>query len=121
LPQNGVLAVSGFGPETLKEVMQLSGRGLDYLDFDAFTQCFTEWFTPLACDQRRCTLRFEDGWDVLRHLKETGVTATGAAERALWTRQRLATFVTDYKRLFATPDGGVQLTYEPFWFVGAKK
>ena len=121
LPKGGLLAVSGFGPATLQEVLQLSGHGLDYLDFEAFTACFTEDFIPLATDQRQCTLHFNDGWDVLRHLKETGVTATGAAERALWTRQRLAAFVTHYRERFPDDAGGVRLTYEPFWFVGAKR
>ena len=121
LPKGGLLAVSGFGPATLQEVLQLSGHGLDYLDFEDFTACFTEDFEPLATDQRQCTLHFKDGWDVLRHLKETGVTATGAAERALWTRQRLAAFVTHYRERFPDDAGGVRLTYEPFWFVGAKR
>lgn len=121
LPKGGLLAVSGFGPATLEEVLHLSGHGLNYLDFEAFQAVFSEAFTPLASERKRCTLHFKSGWDVLRHLKETGVTATGASERAIWTRHRLATFVTDYHAQFPDDMGGVRLTYEPFWFVGARK
>ena len=121
LPKDGILAVSGFGPKTLTEVRQLTGYGLDYPDFDGFFAAFSEAFEPLESEHRTCVLHFESGWDVLRHLKETGVTATGAGRTQLWTRRQLATFVTDYNRQFVGDGGKVTLTYEPFFFVGKRR
>ena len=121
LPKDGILAVSGFGPKTLTEVRQLTGYGLDYPDFDGFVAAFSEAFEPLESEHRTCVLHFESGWDVLRHLKETGVTATGAGRTQLWTRRQLATFVTDYNRQFVGDGGKVTLTYEPFFFVGKRR
>jgi malonyl-ACP O-methyltransferase BioC len=121
LPKNGILAVSGFGPATLTEVRQLTGYGLTYPTFEAFTAAFESAFLPLAAEPLSCIMQLESGWEVLRHLKETGVTATGAAREQLWTRRQLAQFVADYNRRFPHPEGGVTLTYEPFLFVGSRR
>lgn len=121
MPKDGILAVSGFGPQTLKEVRQLTGYGLNYPTFEAFIAAFSDEFTPLSAEPLTCEMRFDSGWEILRHLKETGVTATGAAREQLWTRRQLAQFVADYNRLFAHPEGGVTLTYEPFLFIGSRK
>lgn len=120
LPQGGLLAVSGFGPKTLPEIRELTGKGLDYPVFEQFVSAFTSAFTPLETQHFTHTMHFKSGWDVLRHLKETGVTATGAAEKTAWTRRRLAAFVVAYQARFAA-ENGVYLTYEPFLFVGARR
>jgi malonyl-ACP O-methyltransferase BioC len=121
MPKGGILAVSGFGPQTLKEVRELTGYGLNYPDFNAFTEAFSEDFTLLESEPLVCAMQFESGWEVLRHLKETGVTATGAGREQLWTRRQLAKFVADYQRRFSNERGEVTLTYEPFLFVGSRK
>lgn len=121
LPKDGILAVSGFGPATLTEVRQLTGYGLNYPTFEAFNAALSEAFEPLETDRFTHVLTLESGWEVLRHLKETGVTATGAARENLWTRRQLADFVRTYGQRFAKDDNGVTLTYEPFLFIGARR
>ena len=118
LPKGGVLAVSSFGPATLREVRDLTGRGLDYLDFDRFCATFAAAFAPCATERAVRTCVFPDAAAVLRHLRETGVTATG--DGSPWTKTRLSAFSEAYARRFPA-DGGVALTYEPFWFVGVKR
>ena len=120
LPKGGFLAVSCFGPKTLQETAALSGRGLVYPDFASFSATLAEWFEPLEQDSAVEQLVFPDGFAVLRHLKATGVTATGAGE-APWTRGRLAAFAEAYGRQFPAEAGGVRVTYEPFWFVGVRR
>ncbi len=118
LPKGGVLAVAAFGPKTLREVAALTGRGLSYAGFEAFVGAFGD-FEPRTAERRTLTLAFPDATAVLRHLRETGVTATGGGD-APWTRARLAAFSAEYARRF--PHGeGVALTYEPFWFVGVRR
>lgn len=118
LPKGGLLAVSAFGPGTLREVAALTGRGLPYATFEAFVAAFGA-FEPCAAERAERTLAFPDATAVLRHLRETGVTATGAGDTP-WTRARLAAFSADYARRFPL-GGGVALTYEPFWFVGVRR
>lgn len=118
LPKGGLLAVSAFGPETLREIAALTGRGLTYAAFEDFVSAFED-FEPLAAERAEHTMVFPDATAVLRHLRETGVTATSAGD-APWTRARLTAFAEDYARRFPA-EGGVALTYEPFWFVGVRR
>ncbi len=120
LPRGGLLALSSFGPETLREVAALTGRGLRYLPHEGFVAAFGGAFEPLETPREVRALRFADGTAVLRHLRETGVTATASGD-APWTRARLAAFNAAYAARFPHPEGGVTLTYEPFWFVGRRR
>lgn len=120
VPHGGFVAVSSFGPETVREVTALTGRGLRYPDHATFTRTFRAAFEPLTAGRETHVLRFADGTAALRHLRETGVTATGGGD-APWTRARLAAFNADYAARFPHPEGGVTLTYEPFWFVGRRR
>lgn len=120
LPKGGVLAVSCFGPATLRETAALTGCGLHYPDFETFRSSLETAFDCCACEQAIETLTFPDASSVLRHLKATGVTATGASG-GTWTRGRMAEFCTAYESQFPAKDGGVTATYEPYWFVGTKR
>lgn len=119
LPRNGILAVSCFGPATLRETAELTGCGLTYPDFADFRAALETAFDCCVCEQALETLLFPDAAAVLRHLKATGVTATGASGGP-WTRGRMAEFSAAYESRFAV-DGGVTVTYEPYWFVGKKR
>lgn len=119
LPPNGLLAITGFGPETLKEIASLTGHGLTYPTFADFVAALSEAFQPLVTERDTQVLSFPDAKAVLRHLKETGVTATSAGDHS-WTRSRLEAFSADYAAHFGTADG-VSLTYEPYWFVGVRR
>lgn len=117
LPKGGLLAIASFGPETLREVMALTGRGLDYLAEADFFAAF-EGFEPKAREHRFHTLAFPDAPAVLRHLRETGVTATGGGE--VWTPARLKAFAQAYAERFPHPQG-VSLTYETYLYVGVRR
>ncbi len=120
LHPQGLLAISGFGPQNLREIKALTGHGLTYPDFDTFVSAFATDFVPLETAHRTEVLHFADASAVLRHLKETGVTATGATAQP-WTRARMEALSEAYAAQFPSPEGGVTLTYEPFWFVGRKR
>lgn len=120
LPKDGILAVSCFGPATLRETAALTGCGLTYPGFDAFRAALETAFDCCACERTVETLVFPDAAAVLRHLKATGVTATGASGGP-WTRGRMAEFAAAYASRFPAASGGVTVTYEPYWFVGKKR
>ena len=120
LPPGGLLALSAFGPATLRELRALTGRGLRCPDETDFAAAFDGLFRPLARERAVRTLAFPDARAALRHLRETGVTAT-ADPSVRWTRARLEALDADWRRGFPHPDGGLALTYEPLWYLGARR
>ena len=62
-------------------------------------------------------LTFASPMEVLKHLKETGVTGIGSRT---WTRQSLAEFCRRYEQRYPSPEGGVLLTYHPIYMIAKK-
>ena len=115
-----LLAFTAFGPQNLQEVTALTGRGLAYPTGEEWEgRLRQEGFSPLFRREWLRTLLFPSPREVLRHLKETGVTATGKGE-APWSRRRLQEFQEEYRRRFAQGGEAVPLTYHPLLFVARK-
>ena len=90
------------------------------LDFpqgtDLITSCSTlQWF---ADTERFFALSFGTPLEVLRHLKQTGVTGT---EKRVWTRGRLQSFCDEYIRMCGNDDRSVSLTYHPIYVIARKR
>lgn len=113
LAPGGYLAVSCFGPGTLREIAAIEGVALRYLPLAGHVRCLRHDFELLLAEEDDIVLQFDTPADVLRHLKLTGVTGT---RRQAWTRRDLGRFEREYARLFATADG-VRLSYRPLYFV----
>lgn len=120
LRPGGVLLLSTFGPDNLREVRQLTRQGLHY------TPCsrVAHWLDGLApvvrVEEELYPLSFASPREVLLHLKRTGVTATTTASSGFWTASKLRAFEQDYQRLFATPSGGVSLSYHPIYLMAER-
>ncbi len=114
----GILAFSTFGPENLREIRSLTGNGLHYFTPTEIREMLIPGFQILHASEEVATLTFPTPTDVLRHLKQTGVTGT---EKRIWTRARLQHFNEEYLRLFPTEDGQVSLTYHPVYVIVEKK
>jgi malonyl-CoA O-methyltransferase len=122
LRSGGQLLFNTFTLEHFCELKTLTGQGLHYpseQDWRAELDKFG--FTTHYCTPYRRTLTFATPYDVLRHLKATGVTAIAptphadqdnASQSHFWNKQRLAEFEQRYREQFATSDGQVTLTYE---------
>lgn len=117
LRPGGLLAVSLFGPDNLCEVAALTGRRLDYPTMDEVRQQLSARYTLRHAEEERFRLSFDTPHDVLRHLRQTGVTGTG---RTTWTRSRLADFDARYRAAYPSPEGGVTLTYHPIYIIAEK-
>ena len=113
LAPGGLLAFTTFGSDNLREIRALTGHGLHYPDLPRLEAMLDDGFHLLHATQEVRQMHFADPVDVLRHLKQTGVTGT---ERRIWTRTRLADFCRDYRDRFGT-DRGVTLTYHPVYIV----
>lgn len=118
LNPEGLLAVTTFGPENLREIAELTGSGLRYLDPDRLQQLFSRKFDLIGFRQELLRPQFDTPLAVLKHLKATGVTAAGGPQR--WTRKRLEEFSAGYRR-FQTGNGKFPLTYHPITLIARKK
>lgn len=109
--------VSTFGPGNLEEVRSLTGQGLTY-------PSMTDWQSALkslplsSCElfEERIPIHFPSAREVLRHLKETGVTALPDSSERMRTRQQIITFAEQYEKHFTELNPpGVRLTYHPIY------
>ena len=114
LKPNGLLAITSFGEDNLKEIRQMTNVGLNYPNLSQWQNWLANDFELLWHDDVNVILDFDTPLDVLKHLKYTGVTATNQKN---WTRKKLNKFVDDYLQAFSLPSGKVGLTYHPLFFI----
>jgi len=118
LSPQGVCAFSIFGPGTMKEIAQLTGRCLEYRSMLDISGMVGGKFTILAAEQEQHVLYFPSVRGVLRHIKDTGVSGVSQKER--WTNARLRQFEREYVQQFGS-DAGLPVTYESIYVVAQKK
>lgn len=118
LQPGGCLLFNTFLPDNLFEIRALTGQGLVYPNATELGAWLSSDFELKRCEEETIRLALASPVEVLRHLKATGVTATG---NQLWTKGRLEQFSKQYIEQFSTPDGYVTLTYRPLYFVAIKK
>lgn len=114
----GILLFNTFAPGNLHEIKQLTGKGLGYPSVSQLGEWLEESYHLLHFREETIVLTFDDPLDVLRHLKYTGVTATGDGR---WTRGRQDVFCRSYRELFRTDNDRVTLTYRPLYVLAVKK
>lgn len=122
LNRNGYLCFSSFAPQNLIEIKTLTGHGLSYLSLDEVRSKLLQCgFEVVYASERIHQLYFMHPQQVLKHLKETGVTAT--ASNFKWNKQRLQEFYQGYEQ-FVTSDELHQkvytLTYHPLYFIARR-
>lgn len=118
LAPNGLLAIATFGQENLKEIRTLTKIGLDYPSLSDWQSWLSKDFDVLYAETTMESLAFSSPLDVLKHLKNTGVTATG---KGAWTKQKLNGFIQQYQQQFALSSQQVSLTYQPLWIIARYK
>lgn len=125
LKSQGYFAFSTFGKENMKEIRELTGKGLPYRSLKELVTALSPHFDILHSEEELIPISFEDPMKVLHHLKQTGVTGvTGVAgmnpKEHPWTRRDLRHFCECYTRQFAQ-DTFVCLTYHPIYIIAKKK
>jgi malonyl-CoA O-methyltransferase len=113
MSEQGVVAISTFGPNNLVEVRQLTGSGLSYYSFAEFAEVFGKYFDIVEMYEEESVVHFVEPIEVLRHIKQTGVNG---AFRQRWNKGRLADFTNGYGQFRTTK--GYSLTYHPIYAVG---
>lgn len=120
LKPGALLAVTSFGPQNLREIAALTGRGLHYHDLQTWQRLLQPHFSLLHADEHLHQLPFHSPLDVLRHLRQTGVTATASSSTPPWTRTQLNDFSQRYRQRFRLPDGDLPLTYHPLTLIARR-
>ena len=118
LSDGGILAFSTFGKKNMREIHTLTGHGLEYLSLDNLKVLLSPRFEILYAEEEIVSLPFGTPLEVLRHLKQTGVTGT---EKRVWTRGRLQSFCDEYIRMCGNDDRSVSLTYHPIYMIARKR
>lgn len=77
LNQNGILLLSTFAKQNLKEIKQSTGFGLNYFSLNELEQIFKIYFNEVKITQELVELSFDNALDVFRHLKLSGVNSLG--------------------------------------------
>ena len=117
LHEGGYLAFSTFGPHNTEEVATLASAGLSYPSLEALREMLAARYEVVYAHEEQLRLSFASPLEVLRHLKETGVTGTAAQA---WTRGRLQEFCREYTRQFSDERGRVYLTFHPIYMICRK-
>ena len=102
----------------MREIHTLTGHGLEYLSLDNLKVLLSPRFEILYAEEEIVSLPFGTPLEVLRHLKQTGVTGT---EKRVWTRGRLQSFCDEYIRMCGNDDRSVSLTYHPIYVIARKR
>ncbi|MGL5957619.1 MAG: malonyl-ACP O-methyltransferase BioC [Phocaeicola sp.] len=118
LSDGGYLAFSTFGKENLKEITTLTGSGLSYFTIEELCEKLLTDYEIVYAEEEHSTLYFSTPKEVLKHLKQTGVTGI---EKRIWTRNKLEAFITAYKKLFSHKEEKVSLTYHPIYIIAKKR
>ena len=117
LSADGYLAFTTFGKNNMQEIRETTGEGLSYLTLEEICQSLSNQYEVIHADEQIIEQYFDDPKQVLRHLKETGVTGISNQR---WTPRILIQFCEAYGKLFTTVQG-VRLTYHPIYIIAKKK
>ncbi|MDE6453408.1 MAG: DUF452 family protein [Muribaculaceae bacterium] len=115
LRPGGILAVSTFGPDNLRETAQASGVGLHLADRDTWTTAVGAMRDAeiLTIEQKLIQCRFDNALDSLRSLSLTGVNAL--------SRNGGGTARSVARAMQPDADGRYTITYQPLFIMLRKK
>jgi biotin biosynthesis protein BioC len=114
---DGLFIFNTYGPSNFQEIRQLIGTGLPYPGMNQLREMLQHSFEVTEAFEENHTRHFDSPCLVLRHLQQTGVTATDGS--FTWNKQKLQSFERDYFRLFSK-DGKVTLTWQVYYFICRK-
>ena len=122
LTPQGTLLISTFGERNLHELRTLTGRGLHYFPSSAYREFCSRNFKEVEVQEEEVVLRFSSLFDLLHHLRATGVTHLPNDNISyLCGRAQLAQLEREYTMKYPHPQGGISLTYHPIYIKCSKK
>lgn len=116
LHEKGHLAFTIFGPGTMFEIAQITGRSLQYKSNDELCAMLHSKYKIMSMHTEKKCLYFPTVRAVLRHIQQTGVGGLG---RASWTKKRLMEFEQRYAKEFSS-DLGIPVSYVSTFVIAEK-
>ena len=114
LKPNGILAFTTFGINNFQELKQLD-HGLDYMDIKSLKSLFGKKQDSLFIEEEIKILEFKTPYEVLKHIKLSGVNAIG---KTFFTKSKLNKLINDYYKYFKIKNKqSVSLTYHPIFII----
>ena len=117
LTENGLLAITTFSNNNLKEFSEVTGNGIAYASSHQLKEMISSKYEILHFSQQEIEITFDTPYDILRHLKQTGVTGTCNQS---WTKGKVEAFCREYSEKFST-GSEVRLTYSPIYIIARKR
>jgi len=117
MASGSIIAFSTFGKDNFMEIKVLQGVCLKYPSMEELHSWLSSSFEMLHCSEEIIQLHFETPWDVLKHIRHTGVNSISDKH---WNRRDLSNFEAKYNELYANPDSSVSLTYHPIIVIARK-
>jgi malonyl-ACP O-methyltransferase BioC len=112
----GILALTTFGPQNLRETRKLTGDSLYYLSLEQLSAKLDRRAVILESSERIQVMTFPSAHEVLQHLKRTGVNSL---RQNHWPPRTLKRFCSEYESRFRS-ESGVTLTYHPIVVVARR-
>lgn len=112
LAPNGILAMSIFGDENLKEIINEFDIKNKTYSQEAFKEYLSQ-YNIIYYEEEIIKLRFNTPVEILKHMKFTGVNAI---KKINLTKSKLKDFEENYKKQY-TENGKVLLTYNPVYII----
>ena len=116
LKPDGWFVFNLFGPRNLHQIKALTGIGLEYLPADALRDVLGHCFRIEELREQTVRQGFDTPFDALRHLQQTGVTASGDFR---WTPGKLRAFERDYMDRYGE-GGTVFLDWDVLYVIARK-
>lgn len=113
LASEGVFAFSTFEDGNLSQIKTLTEKSLNYYKKEELENILGEKFKVIYSSTEVVDLEFDSAYDVLRHLKQSGVNSLSETKL---TRKMLMEFSDKYLELFSKNDKLI-LTYKPMYFI----
>lgn len=118
LNSNGLIAISTFGIDNLKEIRECGGETLKYYTFNQLKEIVSCNFDIIHMEEEHIVELFPTPLSVLKHLKATGVTASNSLR---WRRSDHLRFQELYSERFTTDTNMVKLTFNPIYIIAKKR
>lgn len=115
LDDDGILAISIFGEDNLKEIKSIFNIGNEISSISSMEN-FLNTQKIIAKKEDKIKIDFETPMEVLKHLKYTG---TNAIKEIKLTKTKLKDFEQRYKENY-TQNNKVYLTYNPIYIICTK-
>ena len=106
LNKDGLFAFSTFSKGNFKEIAQITGLSLDYMDLKEIKRICSKYYQVLSIEEFEHILEFNNPLELLAHMKNTGVNSLSQSS---WSIKDVKSFCDEYSNKFDT----VRLTYKP--------